>query len=110
MYLKGAMVAVHDVVGVAPPPQGLTRESVSIAQQHVQQEQPVPRITCIMNPFRVFQQTRHGEVLSLKLLYTCLCDSGPGFLRACKASKGSGSCCSQQAFKHLLLNSCFVFA
>jgi len=38
VYLKGAMVAVHDVVGVAPPPQGFTRESVSIAQQHVQQE------------------------------------------------------------------------
>ncbi len=44
------MVAVHDVVGVAPPTQSLTGESVSIAQQHVQQEQPVPGITCIMNP------------------------------------------------------------
>ncbi|KAA6428854.1 MAG: hypothetical protein FRX49_00964 [Trebouxia sp. A1-2] len=46
----GPMVAVHDVVGVAPPPQGLTRESISIAQHHVQQEQPVPGTTGITKP------------------------------------------------------------
>lgn len=106
MYLKGAMVAVHDVVGVAPPPQGLTRESVSIAQQHVQQEQPGPRITCIIKPLGFLtDQTWGGALPGASTHLSKLCDGGPGFLRACKACKelrdlalaaadrGSSTCC-----------------
>ena len=57
------MAAVQHIVGVAPPAQRLAGESVWVAQQHVQQQQPADTPGTMMS----FRQTAYAGILTSSL-------------------------------------------